>query len=44
MMDWQEVLRLAREDGRATPEFLQWLQQLVEKLAELEARLAALEP
>lgn len=44
MMDWQQILRIAERDGTASQEFLEWLRLLVARVAELEERIAALEP
>lgn len=50
MMTWQDALRIARDDMHASPEFLDWLRELVMKVnaqaaaqAALDARVTALE-
>lgn len=50
MMTWQDALKIAQQDMRASPEFLDWLRALVTEnnahraqIAALDARVTALE-
>ena len=40
-MNWHDLIPLARQGGTATPEFLAWLADLVSRVTETEATIAA---